>query len=247
VERFADRNTLSRPQPGGWTLVFERWPDLASRDLVVRTYLGAAERERYDQRPPRSRRQWFLGRVAAKDAVREHLWKHGAGPVFPAEVGVDNDPSGRPGVSGVHGRQLPYLDVSLAHRAEVGVALVRRAGNGGVGIDVEEITDRPDSTIGVALTEAEAALLAALVADTGEATAYWFTRMWAAKEAVGKALGTGLDGQPRRFVVTAATASDMIVEAVGRRFRVAHTRVDNPPDLPAREYVVAWTTDEGDS
>jgi 3-oxoacyl-(acyl-carrier-protein) synthase/malonyl CoA-acyl carrier protein transacylase/phosphopantetheinyl transferase len=244
VERFADRNTLSKQQPGEWTLVYERWLDLASRDLIMRTYLGAGERAHYERCAPRTRRQWLLGRIAVKDAVRAHLWQREAGPLFPAEISVTNDDSGRPAVTGLHGRDLPDLDVSIAHRAEVGVSIARlRSGPHGVGIDVEEIVERPAATRELALSKPEEALLATLVADTGEPQRLWFTRFWAAKEAVGKALGTGLDGRPWRFAVTAASGSELRVEVaeVSRIFRVAHTQVCNPPDLPAREYVVAWT------
>ncbi|MFD7630905.1 beta-ketoacyl synthase N-terminal-like domain-containing protein, partial [Streptomyces sp. NPDC059851] len=125
VERFPDRNTLSAAMPGGWSLVFERWPDLASRELIMRNALGGPERAAYAARPPRGRRQWLLGRIAAKDAVRALLWDAGEGPVFPAELLVDNESSGRPRVTGRHGRTLPPLEVSLAHRAEAGVALAR--------------------------------------------------------------------------------------------------------------------------
>jgi acyl transferase domain-containing protein/phosphopantetheinyl transferase len=243
MERFADRNTLSKPQPGGWTLVYERWPDLASRDLIMRTYLGAEERSRYDRHAPRTRRQWLLGRIAVKDAVRGYLWRTDPEPVFPAEIGVSNEEVGRPRVTGVHGRRLPGLDVSIAHRAEVGVAIAGPRGGAGVGIDVEEIVDRPESTVDIALTEGELALLAQL----GGPRSVWFTRFWAAKEAVGKALGTGLAGQPRRFAVTAATGTELQVEVAGERYRVAYTHIHNPPDLPARAYVVAWTRTDGEA
>jgi phosphopantetheinyl transferase len=242
MERFADRNTLSKPQPGGWTLVYERWPDLASRDLIMRTYLGADERSRYDRHTPRSRRQWLLGRIAVKDAVRGYLWRTDPAPVFPAEIGVSNDEAGRPSVTGVHGRRLPGLDVSIAHRAEVGVAIAGPHGTG-VGIDVEEVVDRPESTVDTALTDGELVLLARL----GGPRLVWFTRFWAAKEAVGKALGTGLAGQPRRFAVTAATGTELQVEVAGERHRVAYTHIHNPPDLPARAYVVAWTRRNGEA
>jgi phosphopantetheinyl transferase len=241
IERFADRHTLSKPQPGGWTLVYERWPDLASRDLIMRTYLGAEERTRYERHAPRTRRQWLLGRIAVKDAVRGYLWRSDPGPVFPAEISVSNDGAGRPGVTGLYGRRLPGLNVSIAHRAEVGVAIAGRCGGGVVGIDVEEIVDRPESTVDTALTDGELALLAQL----GGPRQAWFTRFWAAKEAVGKALGTGLAGQPRRFAVTGATGTELRVEVGGERHRVAYTHIHNPPDLPAREYIVAWTKPEG--
>ena len=254
VERGVERNTLSAPQPGGWVLVHERWPDLASRDLIMRNHLGSAERGRYDQQSPRRRRAWLLGRIAVKDAVRRWLWDNGEGPVFPAEIEVLNDETGRPWVRGLHGRTLPRLDVSLAHRAEAAVALVRPSapedgtgtGTGtSTGIDLEEVLDRPAETAMVALSPAERDLLSACCA-AGGSEALWFARFWAAKEAAAKAEGTGLGGRPRDFRVTAADATRLLVAVAGpdgpRTHRVRCTRLGSPPDLPDRSYVVAWTT-----
>ncbi|MFJ3950909.1 beta-ketoacyl synthase N-terminal-like domain-containing protein [Streptomyces libani] len=243
-ERFPERHTLSRIQEGGWSLVFDRCRDLASRDLVMRRHLGSAEQEEYAACPPRGRRQWLLGRIAVKDAVRQWLWDHGEGPVFPAEIRVSNEASGRPRVSGLHGRALPGLDVTLAHRAEAAVALVRPCapyGQPGPGIDVEEVTERPAQTLTAALGPAELALLTARCTATGEPEVLWFTRFWAAKEAVSKAEGTGLQGRPKRFTVVAAQPDELLVDVDGRRYPVHCRRIGNPADLPGREYVVAWT------
>ncbi|MEU6081378.1 beta-ketoacyl synthase N-terminal-like domain-containing protein [Streptomyces sp. NPDC047108] len=246
-ERFPERNTLSRPQPGGWSLVHDRWPDLASRDLVMRNHLGSAERDDYERCPPRRRRQWLLGRIAVKDAVRRLLWDLGEGPVFPAEIRVSNDESGAPRVTGVHGRSLPPLEVTLAHSAEAGVALVRPHRPGasgapsGTGIDIEQIAERPPETREVALGPAERDLLAEQCAASGEPEAVWFTRFWAAKEAVAKAAGTGLRGRPRDFAVVGAAPDELLVSAGGREHRVRCRRISNPDGLPVRDYVVAWT------
>ncbi|MEU5591363.1 beta-ketoacyl synthase N-terminal-like domain-containing protein [Streptomyces sp. NPDC020298] len=244
VERFPERNTLSEPRPGGWSLLHERWPDLASRELIMRNSLGGPERAEYAEHAPRGRRQWLLGRIAVKDAVRRWLWEHGEGPVFPAEIRVRNDDLGRPYVTGVHGRTLPALDVSLAHRAEAGVAIVRPHQPGpGPGIDIEEVTERDPAALATALGTDELRLLRAL-SEAGD-TALWFTRFWAAKEAVAKAEGTGFGGRPRDFAVFhAAPAGDRLLVS-GRLERVYTVRlapVSNPPALPARDYVVAWTT-----
>ncbi|MFF7296978.1 beta-ketoacyl synthase N-terminal-like domain-containing protein [Streptomyces sp. NPDC008265] len=264
VERFPDRNTLSTARPGGWSLVHERWPDLASRELIMRNVLGDPERTRYAERPPRGRRQWLLGRIAAKDAVRRLLWEGGEGPVYPAELLVHNDASGRPYVTGRHGRELPPLEVSIAHCAEAGVAYARRTpphgegaggrGAGGPGIDIQEIDEPADATVATALTEAERELLAARQGTDAGARALWFTRFWAAKEAVAKAEGTGFAGRPRDFEVTRARADRLTVTVrpspgpsggtspSSRTYQVSCERVGNPPGLPPRAYVVAWTT-----
>ncbi|MFR9792417.1 beta-ketoacyl synthase N-terminal-like domain-containing protein [Streptomyces sp. MB22_4] len=242
VERFPERHTLSAVRPGGWTLLHERWPDLASRELIMRNSLGSTERSEYAARPPRGRRQWLLGRIAVKDAVRRWLWEHGEGPVFPAEIRVRNDASGRPRVTGVHGRTLPPLDVSLAHRAEAGVAIVRPHGpHPGPGIDIEEVTERDPATLRTALAPDELRLLRARSGSHAE----WFARFWAAKEAVAKAEGTGFGGRPRDFRVLEAAPDGTRLLVRGRlapAYPVHCAPVANPPALTPRAYVVAWTT-----
>ncbi|MFD4570731.1 beta-ketoacyl synthase N-terminal-like domain-containing protein [Streptomyces sp. NPDC058417] len=247
VERFPELNTLSERQPGGWSLLHERWPDLASRELIMRNALGGPERSRYAEHAPRGRRQWLLGRIAVKDAVRQWLWDQGEGPVFPAELRVHNDASGRPYVTGVHGRVLPRLDVSLAHCAEAGVAIVRPHTPGpGPGIDIEEVTERTPETLAAALGETELRLLRTRSAqDAGVTEALWFTRFWAAKEAVAKAEGTGFGGRPRDFAVLDADPAGDRLTVSGRLERAYTVRcapAANPPRLPDRAYVVAWTT-----
>nr|WP_037679299.1 type I polyketide synthase [Streptomyces griseus] len=246
VERFPERNTLAQARPGGWSLLFERWPDLASRELIMRNSLGGPERAQYAAHAPRGRRQWLLGRIAVKDAVRRWLWDHGEGPVFPAELRVHNDDLGRPYVTGVHGRALPPLDVSLAHRAEAGVAIVRPHTPGpGPGIDIEEVTERAPEALTVALGAEELRLLRGLSGATGDAEALWFTRFWTAKEAVAKAEGAGFGGRPRDFAVLDATPDGDRLTVSGRlerAYTVHCAPATNPPRLPERRYVVAWTT-----
>ncbi len=244
VERFPERNTLSEARPDGWMLLHERWPDLASRNLIMRNSLSSAERSEYEAHAPRGRRQWLLGRIAAKDAVRRWLWDQGEGPVFPAEIRVLNDDSGRPYVEGLHGRSLPPLDLSLAHCAEAGVAIVRPHTPGaGPGIDIEEVVERDRGTLATALGPDELALLRTRCDATADSEALWFTRFWAAKEAVAKAEGTGFGGRPRDFTVLAADADRLVVSGrLERAYTVRCERTGNPPGLPSREYVVAWTT-----
>ncbi|WKX68969.1 type I polyketide synthase [Streptomyces sp. XD-27] len=241
VDRFPGSNTLSTLRPEGWAEVHERWPDLATRELIRRNILGGDERTHYEKLPPVRRRQWLLGRIAAKDAVRALLWAEEPGDIYPAEIAVRNDAEGRPTVHGVHGRALgDGLVVSLAHRAEAGVAIARR---GPCGIDIEEVAERPRPTIEAACDAGELALLAERVATGTDSEAVWFTRFWAAKEAVAKRRGTGLRGRPADFRVVAAAADRLRVEIQGASYDVRVRRSANPPGLPAREYVVAWTAD----
>ncbi|GAA3925776.1 type I polyketide synthase [Actinomadura viridis] len=125
---------VAEPQAGGWCLVRRHWDGSSARDLLMRTYLGAAEREEYRRLPHRERGPWLLGRIAVKDAVRHWLWERGHGPLFPAELTVrDGAVAGRPVVTGPF-ETAP--EVAVAHSALLGVALVRPAGEA-AGIAVE--------------------------------------------------------------------------------------------------------------
>ncbi len=168
------------------------------------------------------------------------MWDAGAGPVYPAEVRVGNDPAGRPFVTGGYGRTLPELHVSIAHRGETAVAMARV--DGPCGIDIEEVTDRPEGTLAVALTTAERELLTSLVHRPGGAPErLWFTRFWAAKEAVAKARGTGLGGEPKRFDHL-GRRQPLVVRAAGEEYRVRHCALTSPAVRGRdKEYVVAWT------
>ncbi|MFC6015937.1 beta-ketoacyl synthase N-terminal-like domain-containing protein [Plantactinospora solaniradicis] len=245
AERFPERHPMSLRQPEGWTVAFDCWTDLVTRGMAARGILGTSGYADYERQPPRARKQWLLGRIAVKDAVRFQLWADGHTDVYPIELTVTNEPNGIPRVHPRPGRGLRDCDVSLAHVAEIGVAIARpRAsdtppGAPGVGIDVAEIADHPDSTVTFALSEPERRLLDSVT--TGDDHSLWFARFWVAKEAVAKAEGTGLAGDPRRFTVVAASPATLTVEIGDRVYRVAHREVSNPEDLPVRQYVVGWT------
>ncbi|MEU8824635.1 beta-ketoacyl synthase N-terminal-like domain-containing protein [Streptomyces sp. NPDC048636] len=247
AQRFPQRDTLSGVRPGGWVLVHERWPDLASRDLIMRNHLGAAERAEYERHAPRGRRQWLLGRIAAKDAVRQWLWEHGEGPVFPAEIRIQEDERGRPCATGVHGRTVPELEVSLAHRDEAGVALVRArppGGRGVLGIGIEAVME---AATGIPVAGREREALAAVCDATGVPEDRWAAAFRAAHRAVTAAEGTPADRTPPETAVVEAGPGWLVAEVSpssgpSRRYRMRCAETANPPGLPVRYYAVAWTT-----
>jgi len=239
---FPERNRIAQRQPGGWFLVRDRWPDPATRELIMRRYLSAAERADYQRRTPRAARQWLLGRIAAKDAARQWLWDAGAGPVFPIEVTVSNAASGRPRVAG------PFTEapeVSLAHTGSLAAALVGNPGcSPGVGIDIERIIDRDERTVAAILTDAERRLLDGVCSSVVEWPS-WVTRFWAAKEAVAKAAGTGLGGRPRQFAITRVDADRLLVTAGDG---APSCWVQTELGAEVEPYAVAWTPlEEGTS
>src|SRR5690606_13015831 len=76
---------------------------------------------------------------------------------------------------------------------------------GTVGIDVELIESRSATFVGLMMAEGERRLGEGRPADE------WVTAAWAAKEAVAKAAGTGLQGRPKDWVVEAADGDWLLV------------------------------------
>ncbi|WP_405815955.1 MULTISPECIES: beta-ketoacyl synthase N-terminal-like domain-containing protein [unclassified Streptomyces] len=225
---------IGEPRPEGWCLARRRWNDPASQELVMRRYLGAAERAAYERLAPRTRAPWLLGRIAAKDALRQLLWDGGAGPVFPAEVPIGNDPAGRPLAES---RRTRGFRLSIAHKERVAVALAHPSRP--VGIDVEQVTADPDALIRIALGPAELRLAERLAAEGGSGLPAALTALWCAKEAAAKAAGGGLGGRPRDWRVAGDPDSGalLVTSPAGDPYPVRTTPLtDTVPD-----HVVAWT------
>jgi acyl transferase domain-containing protein/phosphopantetheinyl transferase len=214
-------------QPGGWVLVRERWGNTASRELTMRRYLARVEREQYEDMNPNAQRQWLLGRIAAKDAVRYALWDGGAGPIFPAEVVVTNNEAGQPSATSatVAPELLDGVCVSVAHTAWLSVAIVA---DEPVGIDVERVEPRPERFDSLVMADSEVALL-----PPGRDEDEWRARVWTAKESAAKAAGTGFEGNPKRFVVSAVDGERLQVDG---RWVATTVFIDRD-----QTYVAAWT------
>nr|WSX48415.1 polyketide synthase dehydratase domain-containing protein [Streptomyces sp. NBC_00974] len=230
---------IGEPQPAGWCLARCRWTDPASQELVMRRYLGAAERAAYERLTPRARSPWLLGRIAAKDALRQLLWDGGAGPVFPAEVPVGNDPAGRPLAEGP---LAGGVRLTIAHKNRIAVALAHRAHP--VGIDVEPVTTDPDALVRIALAPGELGLAERLAAHEGTGLPAALTALWCAKESAAKAAGTGLGGRPRDWRVSGEPGSGRlrVLSPDGHPFPIRTTLLADAP----LDHVVAWTAHPAD-
>jgi phosphopantetheinyl transferase len=132
--------------------------------------------------------------------------------VHPAAVRVSNDAGGRPRIDSIAG-DGPTPSISLAHTERGAVAV---AADRPVGIDLEEIEAGARLTPEDFATDAERALLGRLADEPAAAPA--LTRLWCAKEAAGKMLGTGLAGRPKDLEAVA-------VERDGR-FEIRHRPTD---------------------
>jgi len=177
--------------------------------------LGRAEREQWRALPgPKNRRaQWLLGRVAAKETVRTHLFRQYGIQIYPADVEITADPYGRPRVTGAWNDEVPSLPaLSLAHTGTLGVAVAGGAGpDEYLGIDIERIRPRDPGFMTLAFSREERAWLETLE----EATRWeWVTRYWCAKEAVAKAVGKGLVDGPKGITVRHVDASSGRLELI---------------------------------
>jgi phosphopantetheinyl transferase (holo-ACP synthase) len=208
---------------------------------LARTYLAEPEAEAFEAMAGRARIPWLLGRVAAKEAVRNHLVSRDFAPIDPTRIIVTNDPNGCPNVA-VRGARLATrgIEVSIAHKATVGVAVagrVRRPATSsdaaarptGIGIDIESVERRPPSFADTILSPRERSLLHIGCPDSDK----WLTRMWAVKEATAKATGLGLRGRPKDFEVD--VVDDDRLRCCGRWITTAPLATCDGP------YIVAWT------
>ena len=172
----------------------DRYDTAILRDYIARRYLNQIEMAEYEALSPRRRRSWLNGRVAAKDAVRAYYWRRcGSFDFYPKEIRIQNAANGQPLLSPHISKTLSDpLHVSIAHKENYAAAAVSDVP---VGIDIETIAERGQDFIDIAFTREEQALLPA------QNRAGWIARFWAAKEAVVKMFGTGLQGKPKQFCV----------------------------------------------
>jgi phosphopantetheinyl transferase len=233
-QRYAWSQELSLPEAPPYSVC-----TLLTRDdfkgvnleWTARLFLHARELAEYRALEKDARRRQFLAaRAAAKDAIR--LWwarKHGAGELpHPSTLVIAHDAAGRPILEADDGMTLPGL--SIAHTEAGAVAI---AADVPVGIDLEPATRDAQAILSNFATAEEAALVEELASACPDGTAP--TRLWCAKEAVAKALGTGLQGRPRDFEALAVESNgEFLVQhgPTGERV-VAHTALAGP-------FVIAW-------
>ena len=148
VKMDPGNNVLSQQAPGGWFIVRERWPDSASREMIMRRHLNAAERGEYERLNPREQRRWLLGRIAVKDAVRHALWRRGAGSIFPGELTVTEEVTETGGVIRVRGPfSAPAVSVAVTGPDSPGrPCAVAITGDAHAGFTIDS---QPDGTVQV--------------------------------------------------------------------------------------------------
>jgi phosphopantetheinyl transferase len=190
--------------------------------------LSRAEREQFEAlRLPGARvLEWLGARTAGKEAVQRLVQLHYGTELFPADVEIVPDPMGRPVVGGTWTAGLPSAPVvSLAHTRGHTVALAALEGR--VGIDIELVRPRDQGFAEIAFTAEEHELLATVPpGDLDE----WTLRCWCAKEAVAKAVGSGLNRGPRGLTVAAIDpAAEQVYVQLGAEMARDHDDLAGMP------------------
>jgi phosphopantetheinyl transferase (holo-ACP synthase) len=152
---------------------------------LARSSLTREEEARLDVLVTEKRRRDFLlGRLAAKDAVRRAL-RSSSPPA--GKIAILSDENGAP-FAVVDGERAASLSLSLSHGHGQAVALARESGL--VGLDLERIRERPEGTFRFYMSDEErdryvSSRLPGCLRDEAAVV------LWALKEAAWKALRPG--------------------------------------------------------
>ena len=178
--------------------------------------LGKSERREFARRTGSAgrRTEWLFGRIAAKEATRRFLHRYYQARWSDADILVWPDDSGKPRAIGEwSGFVSAKLDLTIAHTSRLVVAAV--APSSRIGIDIESIgrTLSVEFTRGVFDDTVETGL-----AESMPGSSYAHLRFWCAKEAVSKALGTGIRYSPKEMLVVSCVpeTGDLEVKLEGQ-------------------------------
>ncbi len=161
--------------------------------VLAATVLCRAERASFAAMsgPMKRRRDWLMGRIAAKEAIKAWVLQQNGITLLPADIEILAEAEGRPFARILSHPDVPVPMISIAHSSGAAVAA---AALGPVGADFEY------------LTSVDAALLAEGGFSSEERAAMGSSAEdllsgWCAKEAAAKSAGTGLTGRPKSFVL----------------------------------------------
>lgn len=170
--------------------------------ILANLTLNRQERKVYSglSGPEKRRKEWLLGRVAAKDAARLYLKDHYQLDVYPADIEIITDVHGQPVVGGGLIQEIGCnLSLSIAHAMGGAIGAVCDSDKHFVvGIDMEHISRCHEGLYSVILTAEEQDILSVIPPLDREE---WLLRLWCAKESVSKALGRGMIGGPLNLTV----------------------------------------------
>ena len=166
--------------------------------VLAHLMLNQAERDFWYNLPEKGTRRtdWLLGRIAAKDAIRQWCYQNYQLALAPVDIEILPNSEGKPLVNCPELEQRRILpQVSISHSYGYVIAAVVPP-NAKIGIDLQrfELIPRDDS-LKIAFTPEELTLLPNQNPES-------LIIFWAAKEAAFKAYGTSLQGDPKKWCIT---------------------------------------------
>jgi 3-oxoacyl-(acyl-carrier-protein) synthase/phosphopantetheinyl transferase/malonyl CoA-acyl carrier protein transacylase len=211
-------NRLSEEVAPGVFLFHNAYTRVVSWDFILKRYFNQEEKKHHLSLLPNKRKEWIISRVAVKDAVRNLLSQQKNAACYPISFEIRSDEVHKPYL---YGPMTDGISISIAHKGTDAVGIARF--DGPVGIDIEKIEERSEGFYELVFSAAEQVLLA------GKDKAEWATRFWVAKEAYGKFLGKGLQGNPRAYVVE---------EIMGEELRINNIIIRT---IKHKNYIIGWT------
>ncbi len=169
-------------------------------------------------RTPEPRRlEWLAARTAAKDAVRSLSRMHFGIELMPSEITIYHDDRGAPKVFCEAFEESEFVPIlSLSHTSGTAASIagfvtsIESGPSTGIGIDIEWLKPLPDGFVETAFAASERALFDSLGLSKDNE---WILRAWCAKEAIAKAMGSGLINGPRSLEIVSIDSPSGIVVA----------------------------------
>lgn len=208
-------NRMSEEIAPGIFMFHNAYQRVVSWDFILKRYFNQTEKAYIRSLLPNKRKERIISRVAVKDAVRALLKQQKQEAYYPIEFEVCTDATGKPFPQG---SMTNGINISIAHKNTDAVGIARF--DKPVGIDIEEISEKSAGFTELVFTESELKLI------TGPE---WIIRGWVAKEAYGKYLGKGLQGNPKAYTIE---------EINGDTLRIKDVSIKT---IKHNNYIIGWT------
>ncbi|MDR0429520.1 MAG: 4'-phosphopantetheinyl transferase superfamily protein [Tannerellaceae bacterium] len=213
-------NQLAKPLEETPVVYFDlAYSKTGSWPFIEKRYLNKEEKVHVKGLLLNKRRPYIISRIAIKDAIRAYMKEKYGKKSYPIEISIEHDENGKPLAKGLE--EVNGLEISLSHKGNESVALVSEKP---VGVDIEQIENRSPDFMNLSFTEGELELL------KDREQAEWSTRFWTAKEAYGKMLGVGLEGNPKKYEIEKVEDESLFI-GEQKINTIRHKE----------KYIVAWT------
>ncbi len=190
---------------------FEKYQGIWKKTLVY-LILNREEREYWNSLKDSHEAfitHWLLGRAVAKDAVRYHIRREYGKLLGSADIFIENEDSGRPWAKVILEGEEKKFPLSISHTGNRAVALVGdNLKEPFIGVDMEKLEEVSEDFLKGAFSLEERRWFQ----EKGEINPERALRLWCAKEAVAKALGTGLKFSPQDLRVEGCSPESGEVE-----------------------------------